>query len=225
MKKTICIDPGHGGADPGAVNGDRYEAGDNLRLSLAVGNILSRQGHRVVFTHKGEIPAQTKLGLDARRRIGIESRADLFLSVHRNSFHDPAAKGIEVWIRHSAHTEAAARLLKEIAGVEHQANRGVKTGAYAVLYDMPMPAILLELGFLSNERDNELFDRHFDAYATAIAGGILAALGCEEKESTPEATPLYRVQVGAFTVRENAERLREALLAKGYPSFVVKEAG
>ena len=220
--KTICIDPGHGGADPGAVNGSRHEARDNLRLSLAVGDLLARQGQGVVFTHKGDIPAQTKLGLDARRRIAIERKADLFLSIHRNSFHDPGAKGIEVWVRSNSHAEAAAKILERIAEVEHQANRGVKTGNYAVLYDMPMPAILLELGFLSNAKDNELFDRHFDAYAAATAGGILSALGAsEQKEPAPAEPHIYRVQVGAFSVRENAERLREDLMTKGYPSFIV----
>ena len=221
MKKNICIDPGHGGADPGAVNGSRHEAADNLRLSLAVGNLLARQGHRAVFTHKGDIPSQTKLGLDARRRIAIESKSDLFLSIHRNSFHQPTANGIEIWVRTSSHKEAAAQVLGQIAQVEHQANRGVKVGNYAVLYDMPMPAMLLELGFLSNAKDNELFDKHFDACAAAISRGILSALGKVEKP--PETAPLYRVQVGAFAIRENAERLREDLLAKGYPSFIVRE--
>jgi len=218
-KKIICIDPGHGGADPGAVNGGRHEAVDNLRLALAAGYILKQQGHTAVLTHRGDIPAKSRLLLEARRRIALESKADLFISLHRNSFKDPAANGIEIWIRSAAYAKAAAQVLGQVAAVEHQANRGVKTGNYAVLYNMPMPAMMLELGFISNAKDNELFDKHFDGTAAAVAKGILAVLGVPKPEFS---SALYRVQVGAFSVRENAERLREELMSKGYPSFIVK---
>ena len=69
--------------------------------------------------------------------------------------------------------------------------------------------MLVELGFISNTRDNELFDKNFDAYAEAIAKGICMALGvvCKTGSAETQANVLYRVQVGAFGVKSNAEAI------------------
>ena len=221
MSKTIYLDPGHGGLDAGAVNGKRYEKNDNLKLAKAVKDKLVVQGHIVLMTREEDVNPT----LEARIAAANIAGADIFVSLHRNSFTNATAKGIEIWVRYQNHAAAAAAVLEELAKVPHQSNRGVKIGVYRVLYNAPMPAMLLELGFISNDKDNELYDKYFDDNATAIAKGILAALGeaWEEagKEAEPEAKPFYRVQVGAFSIKENAENFLKTVQDMGLPAFLV----
>ncbi|MEG0570362.1 MAG: N-acetylmuramoyl-L-alanine amidase, partial [Oscillospiraceae bacterium] len=91
MAKTICLDPGHGGKDAGAVNGSRYEKNDNLRIAFALETVLKRQGFNVLLTRKDD----SYVSLEERARIANKNSADLFLSLHRNSFSKPDANGIE----------------------------------------------------------------------------------------------------------------------------------
>lgn len=84
MPKVI-IDPGHGGADPGAVYNERKEAEDNLNLALELGAILQDAGIDVVYTRTGDI-TQTPF---EKATIGNQSGADLFISLHRNSNPNP----------------------------------------------------------------------------------------------------------------------------------------
>jgi len=163
--------------------------------------------------------------LEARIAAANIAGADIFVSLHRNSFTNATANGIEIWVRYSNHTSAAGAVLEELVKVPHQSNRGVKIGAYKVLYNAKMPAMLVELGFISNPKDNELFDKHFDDNATAIAKGILSALGETWKEAgkevNTEVKPLYRVQVGAFGVKGNAENFLKTVQDMGLPAFLV----
>ena len=107
-----------------------------------------------------------------------------------------------------------------------------------VLKRTKMPAVLVELGFINSDTDNQLFDENFDAIALAIAEGILDTLmqnPVVDMDSVPdvmpeltpevepeeeEAPPRYHIQVGAFRNMENAERLKEELLADEFPAFV-----
>ena len=221
-KKIIYIDPGHGGLDAGATNNKRYEKNDNLKMSFAVRDKLLAQGYTVLLTRETD---SANPSLEARIGAANAAGADFFLSLHRNSFTSSTAKGIEIWARYNNHVAAATTVLEAVAEIPHQANRGVKIGAYRVLYNAKMPAMLLELGFISNAKDNELFDTHFDKYATAIAQGILTALGEAWSESGKEAAienkPLYRVQVGAFGVKTNAEAFLKTVKEMGLSAFIV----
>ena len=85
MAVKIIIDAGHGGYDSGAVYNGRLEKDDNLRLALAVGEILKNDGYDVVYTRTEDVydsPTQ-------KARIGNESGADFFVSIHRNSSPTP----------------------------------------------------------------------------------------------------------------------------------------
>jgi len=173
---TVVLDPGHGGSDPGAVNGARRESDDNLRMALAVGNLLRCCGVNVVFTRTGD----TLVSLAERSRISNNARANLFVSIHRNSVANATANGVENWVYLNPSTQgvnSAYQVLNRIVAAGVQSNRGVRRGNFSVLRETQAPAQLVELGFISNAEDNRLFDARFDAYAHAIASGILASLG------------------------------------------------
>lgn len=214
MSKLIVLDPGHGGNDSGALNGSRLEKNDNLRMAKAVKALLQKQGHTVLMTREED----TNPGLETRLSVATKAKADLFLSIHRNAHTDKTAKGIEIYARYTPHLAAMATILEELAKEPNQANRGAKLGAYKVLYGATMPAGLIEIGFISNAEDNRLYDLHFDKYAEAIARGICYALG--EKYRT-QTGARYKVQVGAFNSKDNAEAFLKTVQNMGLSAFLV----
>lgn len=173
---TVVLDAGHGGYDNGAVNGTRKEKDDNLRMTLAVGSILKNCGVNVVYTRSTDV----FIPLLERSQISNNAGADLFASIHRNSSTLPSANGVENWVYVTPSQKAVAAadlVLSRIVSAGVQSNRGLKYGNFSVVRHTKAPAMLLELGFISNAEDNRLFDTRFDAYATAIASGILSSLG------------------------------------------------
>lgn len=173
---TIVIDAGHGGYDAGAVSGSRYEKNDNLRMALAVGERLERCGINVIYTRKTDV----FIPLLERSRISNNQNVDLFASFHRNSATSSAANGVEtiVYTNASQKSQQAAQAVQDaIVNVGVQSNRGVKSANLSVLRETTAPALLIELGFIGNARDNALFDERFDAYADAIAASLAKSVG------------------------------------------------
>jgi len=174
----ICIDAGHGDDDPGATSPDglRLEKDDCLSMALAVEAALHAHYPEieVLLTRSDD----TYLRLEERCAIANDWRADLFVSIHRNSA-EGAAQGVEVWIpsgRPAAHKKLADAVMDGLATVGVSDARGVKSGTannpsanYYVLGHTDMPGCLIELGFISNTIDNRLFDSHHNTYAKAIA--------------------------------------------------------
>ena len=175
----ICLDAGHGGDDPGAVNGERQEKDDNLAMVLAVRDALEAEGHEnleVILTREGD----TALELEERADFANDHNATLFVSVHRNS---GGGQGVETWVSAESHRhelQLAASIQDKLDKAGIAKDRGVKSGtasnphaSYYVVGHTEMPACLVELGFMDSDTDNALLDEHFQDYAQAIADGIL----------------------------------------------------
>ena len=179
----IVIDAGHGGVEPGSIYEGRREKDDNLRLALAVGDILEKNGIEVVYTRTTDVydsPLE-------KAEIGNQSGADFFISIHRNAMPVPgSASGVEslVYSLDGPAVRMAENIDRALARVGF-ADLGVKERPnLIVLKRSGMPAVLVEAGFLDNEADNQLFDEKFDQIARAIADGILESL---------QPVPLYSV--------------------------------
>lgn len=220
MAYKIVVDAGHGGADPGAVYEGRQEKDDTLRLALAVGELLKRGGADVVYTRTTDV-YQTPF---QKAQIANEEMADYFLSLHRNSSPRPNQyNGVETLIydKSGIKLEMAENINGALEEVGYK-NLGVKARpGLVVLRRTKMPALLVEAGFINSDIDNELFDTKFEETAQAIASAVLGTL---DLENVTEPV-LYRVQVGLFRRKENADNLNYQLTASGYPSFVLAEDG
>lgn len=220
---TIVLGIGHGGNDPGACNGKRRECDDNLRFGLEIKSKLEPQGHKVILTRTTDI-AMTP---EQRRAVAINMGADIFIDLHRNSFNDASAKGIEIWISNNTYSAAAAEVLSRLVAIENQANRGIKIASYRALYGNPMPSMLIELGFISNTKDNELYDKHFSANAEAIARGAVAACGqawVEPNKVTETPKQTATIQMGRSEWPKNEAALRKLaaeIKAAGFDCFLV----
>ncbi len=178
---TVCVDAGHGGSDVGAVGLDgSYEKDDNLRLALKVADALKESGVTVILTRSDDSDTQ----LNSRSKIANRAKADIFVSLHRNSTANPnTTKGIEIWI-HSSGSErsyaAADDILNNLEQVGISENRGVRIGTqgdsdddYAVIRDTDMTSMIIEMGFMTSQDDLDYFNENIDNYAKAISNGVV----------------------------------------------------
>ena len=172
----IVLDAGHGGANPGAVYQGRQEKDDVLALTLAVGRILENRGVDVYYTRTTDIyESPTQKAME-----GNQTGADYFISIHRNSSPYPNQySGVEslVYNRYGAAARMADNINQQLEAVGFL-NQGVNQRTdLVVLNRTQMPAVLVEVGFINTDADNQLFDERFDDIAQAIADGILITLG------------------------------------------------
>lgn len=175
MPYKIMLDAGHGGNDPGAVYGGRQEKDDNLRLAMAVGNILSQNGIDVVYTRTDDV-YQSPI---EKARLANASGADYFISFHRNSSPEPNQySGVETMVYNQSGRKLtmAQNINRALENIGFK-NLGVKSRpGLVVLRRTRMPALLIETGFINTPEDNERFDENFNEIARAIADAILTTL-------------------------------------------------
>lgn len=172
---------GHGGTDVGASYGGRYEKDDTLHVAKLVKEKIektqSEKNIKVIMTREND----KTISLQNRCRMANKKSADLFVSIHRNSAEN--GNGLEIWTnsqKRKEDIELAEGILNKLSKTKIQNNRGVKYGTiksedsnYYVLNNTDMPSCLIELGFITDDKDNKLFDENIDEYAKAIAEGII----------------------------------------------------
>lgn len=219
VKRKVVIDAGHGGDyDPGAVYAGRREKDDNLRLALAVGNILENNGVDVFYTRVTDVydsPLE-------KARMANRSDADLFVSLHRNAALEPGRGSGTMTLVYEE--EGIAEDLAESINNELRKTGFQDLGIFErpdliVLRRTSMPAALVEAGFIDNPEDNARFDREFEAVAQAIADGILNTLRGQEARS------YYMVQTGVYRARALAEQQLADLEARGFPAYLIYDDG
>ncbi len=216
----VVIDAGHGGRDPGAVFEGRQEKDDNLALALAVGELLKKNGIDVVFTRTTDVydsPYEKAV-------ISNNADADFFVSLHRNSSPTPGVgSGVQtlVYEDQGVAGEMARNINAELSRLGFQDLGVDERKGLVVLRRTEAPAVLVETGFINNKEDNALFDEKFDEIAAGIADGILTTLDM----NPPDTRPLYRVQVGAYKNRANANAQLQQLQQEGFPAFLIYEDG
>lgn len=171
---VIAIDPGHGGRDPGAVGiAGLEEAGIVLDIGQQVADLLEEQGVRVILTRQDD----REIDLEPRVQAANRANADLFVSIHANaiSLSRPDVNGIETYYYSDAGQRFAQVIHNAVVTGTDSRDRGVRFARFYVLRNTHMPAVLVEVGFVTGEEDAaRLSDADFrQRMAESIAAGIL----------------------------------------------------
>lgn len=171
----IYINPGHGGADSGAVGiGGRQEKDDALRYASVVADKLKAAGHTVELERNADYLINVK---DIAKNANLWG-ADLFIAFHRNAGGGEGAECLIVTGASATSREMAQAIQGALVGVGFR-DRGVKVqdrNTY-VLSHTTMPATTIECGFVDNAGDNALFDSKFNEIVQGIAAAILSIAG------------------------------------------------
>ena len=217
----VFIGVGHGGSDPGAVANNVKEKDLNLSIALACRDELKRHGVDVKMS-------RTKDENDPLSEEIKECNAfspDLAVDIHNNA---GGGDGAEVFYHYGGGKSKtlAENILSEIVKVG-QNSRGAKTRKnqdgkdyYGFIRQTSAPSVIVECAFVDNASDLEILatESRRQEMGVAIAKGILKTLGVEI-----HGDKLYRVQVGAYFVKANAEDMQRKIKAVGFDAFIVKE--
>ncbi|OAB40427.1 N-acetylmuramoyl-L-alanine amidase family protein [Paenibacillus antarcticus] len=178
-RKVVVIDPGHGGSDPGTTSiTNKYEKNFNLSLALKVQELLLKEPNiEVVMTRDSDIyPTRTE-----RVQLANQLNADVFVSIHGNSvLAAPQVNGTETYYYQRSSSKDLANIIhKYLIKAIGLTDRGVKNGSLQVIRETTMPAVLLEVGFLSNRSDEQIMSSDTVQYkaAQAIVDGIKEYMG------------------------------------------------
>lgn len=172
-RPTIVIDAGHGGHDRGGVPSQRYsEKIYALDVAQRVNAKLRRAGFRTIMTRDGDY----FVGLRGRCDIANRSRG-VFLSIHFNSAKREGANGIETYYYGSKSARFAAAIHPRVVRAAGTEDRGIRTRGFYVLRHTRVPAVLAELGFLTNRAEGKKIatsSSHRQRLADALADAVIA---------------------------------------------------
>ncbi len=197
--QTIVIDAGHGGMDPGTSHNNKVEKDITLAISHKLVHYLSQAGALVInlrendqdlcgANFKGTIRERKRKDLSLRVERAKENKADLYISIHTNADLSPRWSGSQTF--YNAGNEKsevlATSIQEEFKRVLGNTKRETKTGRYFILDRATMPAVIVEVGFLSNPHEAELLasSAYQDKVAYAIFCGIVKSQMPKEKTST-----------------------------------------
>jgi N-acetylmuramoyl-L-alanine amidase len=163
---TIVVDAGHGGKDTGAIgNSGTYEKNNNLAVALNLADMIRSAGGNALLTRsKDTFPSgttDTVTDLEARVEIANQAKADLFVSIHNDAFSDSTVGGTSTFYSSTNPVYAQSMLFaqavqKELVKQLGFNDRKVKDAAFYVIRHTTMPAILVELGFITNPEEEKL---------------------------------------------------------------------
>lgn len=224
----IAIDAGHGYDTPGKRTVDGMK---EYEFNRAVANEMKKllvkyEGVTVLFTHSD----QRDVPLNERTTKANKEKVDVLISIHANAHGNgkqwTRAEGIETYVyttKPKTATKLAQMVQNELISSTKRKDRGVKTAKFHVLKATSMTAILCECGFMTNKEEAALLQTLSFRLtcAKAIVDAIVKYYQLTKTKSTLSSS-LYKVQVGAFSNKQNAEALAKELKAKGYDTFIVK---
>lgn len=172
---TVVLDAGHGGTQPGCVVDGLTEKEIALSITRQLQTRLEGMGFDVVLTRTSD----TNLGLSQRAQIANRAGGDCFVSIHCNSYDSDLIYGLESYYFQSEEGEKLAEAIAEAARAKEISTRESKEGNFQVLREADMPAVLIEVGYMTNPAELALLasEDHQQALADALAQGIWEQMG------------------------------------------------
>lgn len=180
--KIIIIDPGHGGKDPGTINGKTYESTINLEISKALEIELAKLGASTILTREGDYDLSTpnakwrkKSDFDNRIKLINNSNANLYLSIHLNYLEDVSYSGPQVFYNNEENKKIAKIIQEDLNKITNNTRTIKKIPTKTYMYSkLEIPGVLIECGFLSNYEEKEKLKKqeYQQKLAKSIAGSI-----------------------------------------------------
>lgn len=179
MATKIFVDAGHGGSDPGALGNSVVEQAVNLNVANKLAALLRAGGYEVMTyrtTRDENVLPGKSADLSNRARMANQWGADYFISIHTNSSTNPSANGFEAYIYRLGNRAQplAESIINAFVKRLGSKDNGVRAANFAVLRQTSMPAVLLELGYLSNP--TEALNLNSPAWQTAAAEAIYTGI-------------------------------------------------
>jgi len=178
----IVLDAGHGGTDPGAINKSLGYFEKDFTLSAVLKMKAELEMHEQVVVH---LTRSNDTFIELAQRVafaenipGVGKKADIFISVHANSYTNNSVSGTETYYIRENSKQLANTLHPYIVGAVGYKDRGVRTASFKVIRETTMPAVLLEIGYLSNSTEaKSLFNSNTqNKLAKEFAAGIFKYL-------------------------------------------------
>lgn len=171
VKNKVVLDAGHGGSDYGAIREGINEKDITLDVTQRVASILKSKGYKVALTRSDD----TFVSLEDRVNFSETEEPEIFVSIHVNSAVATEPKGIETHYYHDYSNELAKIVHKHLIKNIDTKDRGLFKSKFYVINHTTVPAILVEMGFISNadERAELITDSRKQKTAKAIAEGII----------------------------------------------------
>lgn len=213
--KVICIDCGHGGSDSGAVGVNGLKEKDyNLLIGEKVINYLKNYDVKVVTTRESD----DFISLEKRVDVSNKNNCDLFISIHCNAHTNNESNGFETY-SYSGNSDLQKLIHKNILNrIPSLRDRGIKKASYYVLKYTKTKAVLIECGFITNKSDYEILLNNIDNFALSICQSIVSFLSLKQTNNRD----LYRVVVGSYSIKENAQNMIKQLEKDGYKPYITK---
>lgn len=171
---TIVIDPGHGGRDKGATGASgAYEKDFTLQLSKKLMKLLEEEERIEAYLTRSDDSFISSVDRE-RVKIAIDKGADLLLSIHGNTYTDAKVSGTETYYFTKQSRTLAEVIHKHAVRATGFRDRGVKIEDFFIIKDAPMPSVLLELGYLTNPKNEAqlLKEKVQNEIAKAIVTGL-----------------------------------------------------
>jgi N-acetylmuramoyl-L-alanine amidase len=183
----VMLDPGHGGYDPGAITKQGvYEKSINLQIAQKVKEMLSPSGIKVFLTREEDIDyvpdgvkgKTTKKHIDLNCRIEMakEVNADIFVSLHVNATETGKQSGAETFYHYQSEPgkRLAELIQQELIKIPGMNRRIAKPGDFYIIKNSSMPAVMVEMGYLSSLKEQKKLQQSWyqEQLARAIAKGI-----------------------------------------------------
>ena len=178
--RTVIIDAGHGGEDPGAI-GDRgaYEKDINLNIALKLQQFIEQSGGIVLMSRVDDAKMEGSKSNDMklRKKLREENAGDIFVSIHLNSYPSESCKGAQTFYANDENSKLLAeKIQKNMVNILDESNTRIakKLTSVYLLKNVNIPSVIVECGFLSNSEEEKLLldEKYQSKIAMAIFMGI-----------------------------------------------------
>lgn len=170
-ERRVTIDAGHGGHDPGAIGfKGTHEKDVTLQMALRLRKLMQDSGMQVEMTRTKDM----QIHLRPRVEVGDAFDSDVFISIHANHVGDPRVTGIETYYFTPKSLPLARAVHRKLVTQLKRPDRGIRRNNFVVVKYNKMPAVLVEVGYLSNPTEERLLNnaRYQQRAAEAILAGV-----------------------------------------------------